>query len=231
MLGSFRLLGAKVVNAQIIEEKTNVDVARCVSCEQLLSLVQDSLPAEEAQPIEAHLSRCEKCQELFDQLHQVAAATNRRELLVPPVWLTRSVQKLFAWHSSSLSANETEPAPALLLVDSWADERLLGFRGANAMSRQMLYRAGRYDIDLSFDSYEGRQGVAIIGQSLPVVTDGGRLAGAPVRLLQGTQVVFDTRMNEWGEFVMDDVPEGCYTLSLQLGKHRIDIVALDVVRQ
>lgn len=218
------------MDAQIIEPKTNVDVAGCVACEQLLSLVQDSLPAVEARPIEAHLGRCEKCRELFDRLHQVAVTANRRELCVPPGWLTRSAQNLFAWHVSSLLVNDTEHIPALLLVDSWADERLLGFRGANAMSRQMLYRAGQYDIDISFDYHEGQQGVAIIGQSLPLVADGGRLAGVPVRLLQGTQVVFDTRMNEWGEFVMDDVPDGCYTLSFELGEHQIDIAALDVVR-
>lgn len=217
------------MDAQIIGPEPNVDAAGCVACEQLLSLVQGALPASEAQPIHAHLGCCETCRQLLAQLQRIVAAADRRELLAPPAWLTRSVQRLFAWRLGSQSANQTEQAPALLLVDSWADERLLGFRGADAMSRQMLYRAGQYDIDLLFDYHEGRQGVAIIGQSLPLEAEGVPLCGAPVRLLQGDRIVLDTRMNEWGEFVMDGVPEGIYTLSFELGGRQV-IVALDVLR-
>jgi len=202
----------------------------CPSVEQLLSFAQKELLGREAERIGAHLDAgCKRCHRRLSQLQKVLSVTAIRSLKEPPEWLIH--QALVHFHQIQSQSRESlrKGILALLVIDSFAEERLLGFRGTGLMSRQMLYRAGDYDIDLSIDYDESSQSVAIIGQSMPLKKDLATVAGAHVELLRGSHVACATQMNEFGEFILEGVPEEVYDLRIALKDEEIKIAGLQAI--
>jgi hypothetical protein len=202
----------------------------CPPIDQLLAFAQNELPTDEAQDIRAHLEAgCELCREQLGQLQKVISVIKTRILIDPPDWLIYQAMTLFKWWQSKSRGSPVKKIPALLVVDSFAEERLLGFRSTGPMSRQMLYRAGDYDIDLSIDYIESSQSVTIIGQSMPLSKDLTTVAEVDVELLRGSQVTCATRTNEAGEFTLDGVQEGSYDLRIRLKDEEINITNLQAI--
>jgi len=200
----------------------------CLSIEQLYALAQNQLPAGEAERIRLHLHiGCKVCRKQLDQLEKILAATTSHELLKPPDWLMHRAMSLFTWNKTSAREDRLKRIPAILLVDTFAEGRLLGFRGARPMTRQMFYRAGEYDIDLSIDYIEPTRAVDIMGQAMSLSADWNAVTGANVKLLKESILTFDTKTNQYGEFILDGIHEGRYDLKLELKDKAIDIVGLD----
>ncbi len=202
----------------------------CPSIDQLYALAQNQLSDSEAERMRTHLgAECTRCQQLFDKLHRVLTVTAGRSLIEPPDWLIQQVRALFNREKSKAQNGLVERIRGFLVIDSFAEGRLLGFRGAGPSSRHMLYRAGGYEVDLSIDYLEASQSVEIIGQSMPVIGNLSAVAGAGVDLLDGSNVAASTRMNEFGEFILDDVREGVYDLRIRFKDAEINIAALQAV--
>jgi len=202
----------------------------CASVEQLLALAYNRLPGDEAERIRIHLNAgCDACRQQFDQLQKIFVPTPSYDLPEPPDWLRRQAMYLFAWHTTRSRPSRRKQIPGILLVDSFAEERLLGLRGTGPTSRQMLYRAGEYDIDLCIDYVESVEAFDIMGQSMPLSRDLSAVTGAEVKLLQGSLVAFGTKTNEFGEFILDGIRQGLYDLKLELPDEEIDIVGLSAV--
>lgn len=125
--------------------------------------------------------------------------------------------------------NSPERSPAILVFDSFTSGLLLGVRGAGLMTRQMLYQAGDYNIDLSIDYVEQTQAINVIGQTMPRDADLSAVVGADVELRQGSTVAFGAKTNEFGEFIIDGIPEGTYDLRITLKAEEIDIAQFDAV--
>jgi hypothetical protein len=202
----------------------------CVPIEQLFALAHDQLSPVDAGRVGVHLDAgCDACGNQLNQLQKLVDSMTHRELVDLPAWLMRQAMNFFTWHRAKSGERQSEAIPAILVVDSFADGRLLGFRGAGPMSRQLLYRAGEYDIDLSLDYMEPTQLVDIMGQPMPLNADASAVAGAQVKLLEGTQLAFGTQTNEFGEFIIDGVRQGLYDLRLELKDGQINIVGLNAI--
>jgi hypothetical protein len=202
----------------------------CASLDQLLALAQQQLPPLPAGRIRAHLDAgCEICVRRFDQMKRLGPATTRRELLDVPGWLWRQAISLFTWHRAKCRETRIKRIPGILVVDSFADGQLLGFRGARSMSRQMLYRAGDYDVDLSIDYTEQTQRVDIIGQPMPRNADLNAVAEARVTLLRESKVAHGTQTNGFGEFIIGGIQEGVYDLQIEVQGGQIDLIGLNAI--
>lgn len=200
----------------------------CASMEDLFALAQGALPIEEeeAERLGHHLSLgCEACQDRLHAVQKLRTVTETRGLLDPPDWLIRQAMNLFRWRKSR-GENSRQAIPAVLLLDSGTEGRLLGLRGAGPASRHLLYRAGRYDIDLSIDYVEPARLVDIIGQSMPVGLDLDTVANGDVELFHEATLALATKTNEFGEFILDGLREGVYDLKLKLQTDEIHIVGL-----
>lgn len=201
----------------------------CITIEQLIALAKDRLPAVEAESIRAHLDTgCEVCRQRLDELQAILAATTGRQLLTPPEWLIQQARNLFTWNKTKPRENGLERVPAILLVDSFAQGPLIGFRSVGLMSRQMLYRAGHYDINLSLNYVERTHTIDIMGQPMPLRADLGRLAGADVELVKQASLAGATKSNEFGAFILSGVPEGIYDLRIRKDEE-LDIVGLEAI--
>jgi hypothetical protein len=200
----------------------------CVLIEQLFALAQNRLTTEEAEQIHLHLKDCgHACSDQFDKLQQLLNSTACCGLMQPPEWLMHRAMHLFAWHKMKPREESLERIPAILLVDSFAGGRLLGFRGTGVMPRQMLFRAEDYDIDLCIDYTEQNRVVDIMGQAMPLNTTSRAVADTNVKLLKDSIITGETRTNQYGEFIFNGIEEGFYDLKIELEKSVIDITGMD----
>jgi hypothetical protein len=200
----------------------------CISLDQLFELTQNTLSADEIKRIEAHLSSgCNSCRCKLAQLRKLLAAIASRDLLRPPDWLVEQARNLYSWHVSSSGRSDLKRTPAILLIDSFSGGLLTDVRGVGLASRQMLYRAGEYDIDLSIDHVEQAHTMDIIGQVMPLVTDMSASAAAGVDLFEEPGRTFSTEANEFGEFIFSGIPEGIYQLRIALKDEELDICKLN----
>jgi hypothetical protein len=199
------------------------------SLDQLVAFAKKELPPADAERVRAHLDAgCRLCRRRLGQLQAILAVAANPTLIDPPGWLVRQARAL-------CSQGPPEPPPGLfkrirglLIVDSFAEGRLLGFRRAGPMSRRLLYRAGGYDVDLLIDYLASSQSIDISGQAIsfkgPSTT-----AGAEVKLLRDTGGTRATRTNEFGEFIFDEIQEGVYDLNITLADEEIHIAGLQAV--
>jgi len=93
-----------------------------------------------------------------------------------------------------------------LTYDSAADLQPAGARGA-AASRQMLYEAGDFFLDLRFDREPDSLAVVLVGQVANQKDPDFRVARLPVLILAGQNVITQTTSNEFGEFSIEYVPK------------------------
>lgn len=196
---------------------------RCSSAGQLLAYAQNELVGRESKGIRTHLGQCRTCRHRLSQLQKILSVTATRSLMGPLEGLVHQAVTLFDWRRSAPAGGLRKRIPALLVVDSLAEDRLLGLRGAGVMSRQMLYRAAEYDIDLVIDCLASSPVVDIIGQVMPLADDLATVAAAEVELVEASRVAFAAKTNDFGEFIFDGVPEGIYDLRIRVKDEVIDV--------
>jgi hypothetical protein len=200
--------------------------------QQLFALAQNQLSAGEAEDVERHLrSECQACARQLHDLQEMLHATHTRGAFRPPDWLVDQARNLFQWHTSRPADGHPRRLPAFLVIDSLAEGALLGFRHVNSMNKQMLYRAGGYDIDLFITYGEPDCLIDLVGQVMPLNTDLSPVVGAEVKLLEGTTITSRTQTNEFGEFIFNGLSEGFYDLRLELKDEIIDIIQLSTAIQ
>lgn len=200
-----------------------------LSIDKLLAFAQNELGGE-AEEIRVHLETgCQPCRQRLSQLRKVLSVIETQSLADPPAWLIHQAMNLFTWHTTNSDADRLERIPAFLLVDSFAEGPLLGFRSVGPMPRQMLYRAGNYNINLSMNYAEPTQTIDLMGQSTPLSTDLATVAAADVELLKDSRVACATKANEFGAFMLGGIQEGIYDLRIKLTDEEIDIAGLSAV--
>lgn len=166
---------------------------------------------------------CRDCHAALRKIEEHPAVRDRQDVRRPPQSLDPSDRR-----ETAASLHQPKRIPAVLVVDSGAEGRLLGFRGAGPASRHLLYRAGNYDIDLSIDYVDEMQSASIIGQSMPQGADLDTVVDGEVQLLKDSQVSSVTRMNEFGEFILDGVKPDVYDLRLKLKDEEVEIIGLTI---
>ena len=112
---------------------------------------------------------------------------------------------------------------AVLDFDSWAAPALAsGMRSLRSPTRQLLYRAGSRDIDLRIAPTERAWALAgqVLGPEAPGRVELTRLdAGAEARV---------TPVDELGEFRLEGVARGIYSLTLYAGADEVLLPPFDV---
>jgi hypothetical protein len=116
-----------------------------------------------------------------------------------------------------------------LLVDSFTEGQLSGFRSTNSLARQMLYQAGDYNINLSISCVEKARSLDVMGQPVPLRADLATLARADVEMLKESIVTYVTKSNEFGAFILDGVSEGIYDLKIRSDKEELAIAELNAI--
>lgn len=186
---------------------------KCPGFERLIDYLDGQLSADWSESMAAHLaSGCGKCaanRQWYEHVRTIAASDDTVD---PPFWVTRRAHQLFDREMKPGLIERVGNAIASLLFDSFAQPSIAGVRSTETASRQLLYSADIYSIDLQI-SPSDKSNATVMGQILR--KDDFRFESVskiPLSLVQSGEAVLSTVTNEAGEFVLTDIGCGEYDL-------------------
>jgi len=148
--------------------------------------------------MQAHLaSGCQKCRHTAELLRKVATAARRHSQVQVPDYALRCARAIFLLQQPE-KVQILPRIPARLLYDSFREPLPAGVRTQQRLSRQALYQAGDYSLDLRLENESGTSRVTLVGQIQNRKQPGKRLGGVPALLFSGKQVVGRRSATRWG---------------------------------
>lgn len=197
---------------------------KCPGFEQLLDYLDGRLADQQAQVVAAHLNggckRCADNREWVERIRAIAASDDRIE---PPLWVLKRAIRLFDNQTARPGAlDHFGRLIAALIFDSLTPAAVSGVRLAQSDSRQLVYRAGRYSVDLQIASANPST-AELIGQ---VLREGEArfqsVARLSLELIRENQIVDSTSTNAVGQFTFNGIECGEY--DLQIKAHEASIL-------
>jgi anti-sigma factor RsiW len=195
-----------------------VDLTRHhIPFDRLADLVEDRLPPADRAQVLAHVTACSRCVADVSWLERTIGLMRTDAAEEPPSYVIDRAVQLF--RSRRAAASPLRHLLAALRFDSGQMQPALGVRAAAAASRQLLFSADVYDLDLRVVATGELW--AVSGQVL------GPGEGGHVEL-RGRTGTIETAMSVVREFVLPPVPAGAYTLILHLPEVVVEIPELPV---
>jgi hypothetical protein len=186
------------------------------SLEQWVDFERNVASEDQKRKMENHLkagcARCSKELGIWQRLHQVA---KRESAYVPSDGTVRTVNASFA-NRLAHHAGRAKSAVASMLFDSFRSPLLAGTRSTGTTSRQVLYGAGTYRIDVRIEPQMDSERVILIGQVLNSANPEERLPELPVTLFKGRKVLAESTTKQFGEFQIECELEGGFRLMVML---------------
>lgn len=169
--------------------------------------------------MEQHLTGgCGKCSRIVDVLAKVSRLAGADKIDVPD-FAVHCARAIFALEQPR-EVRVLDRMAGLLVFDSFREPLPAGVRSQHRVSRQTLYEAGDYAIDLRQEQERGGTRVTMVGQIASRKQPGRALAGVAVVLSSGDSVLAKTVSNEFGEFQMEYPPARDLRLDIAAGRQR-----------
>ena len=171
--------------------------------EEWIDFVNHAVSPGELADMEKHLKEgCKSCQETVSMWQRVQKSAVAEKNYQPPAETLRVVKAAFV--ASGLKGQRKESRSRVsVLFDSFLQPVVEGARSAATDSRQMLYRADPFQIDLQIEAKPGSNHLMVTGQLLDLSNPG--IAGKDVNVtlsnLRGH--VVHAVSNQHGEFTCD----------------------------
>jgi len=168
--------------------------------ENWIDFVNQAVAANEKVLMEKHLEQaCKRCMStvsLWQKVRQSAAAEGNYQ---PPEDSVRLAKAAFAG-GGLMGERKGAGSRVKVLFDSFLQPVFEGARSAGTTTRQMLYRADPFQIDVQLEAKPGSSRVVVTGQLLDLSNPG--IIGRETRVLLSNMrgQVVHTVANEFGEF-------------------------------
>jgi hypothetical protein len=189
-----------------VEKDKTMQTARHFDITEWADFARNLVTPEQNQEMSGHLqagcTRCEKLQTLLTRLVGVCAREIAFEV---PRYAERSVKALASLGKES-RRSAFQRLLATLTYDSTNDPQPVGVRGTHQISRQVLFHAGDYSVDLRFEHEKGSSSMVLVGQIANQKAPDEVMANLPVILLAGKRELSRSISNSFGEFQMEYVP-------------------------
>jgi len=156
--------------------------------------------------MEAHLlvQGCARCRATLDLVRGVVAVARTADRYTPPDYVVRCAKALSAFQQPKKT--RLPSLVARLIYDSFRDPLPAGMRSEDRVSRQALYEAGNFCLDLRLEHDRGAPLVTLVGQLTNRTAPDISMPEAPVLLMARNGVVAHTISNPFGEFQMEYAP-------------------------
>lgn len=170
------------------------------SVEKWIDFVNQAVTSNEKDLMDKHLKLgCESCQETVSLWQRVRASTAMEGSYQPPENAVRLAKAAFA--GAGLGQKKRGSGnPVKVLFDSFLQPVLAGVRSAGAGTRQMLYRADPYQIDVQLEMKPTGNRIAVTGQLLNLSNPKMIAAGTRILVSNMHGDVVHTVANQFGEF-------------------------------
>lgn len=200
----------------------------CAPLEDLLALIQGTLEAEPKALVEAHMSSgCGTCAENYRWLTTMLAVTAEDDSFE---FSEETIQWSVAqFKAASAALPSKKQILAQLIFDNLLPARPVEVRSmaAPTISRQVLYQAGVYEVDLRFEQFEATGAIVILGQIVSTGKKAGELAGLSVEMRNasgaGPEDGKHTETDSRGLFRLRDVTPGEYDIIIHVPEGELSI--------
>jgi hypothetical protein len=182
--------------------------------QEWIDFVNHLIKGNQQEAMQKHLATgCKRCTETFSLWAKVSKMAAAEASYLPPAGTVRLAKAAFA------TAGMAEPQKASrglveVLFDSFLEPAVAGARSIVVGTRQMLYRADPYQIDVQIEPKPGSNLMVVTGQLLdlshPAVI--GRDIQVTLSNRRGNTVVAAT--NQFGEFSVDIENSGDLELTI-----------------
>jgi hypothetical protein len=173
------------------------------TAEEWISFVNRVVPPSEWEEMSNHVKQgCPRCQETVSIWQRVQRAAAAEKSYQPPADTLRIAKAAFAGAGFDGQTRKSRSRISLLF-DSFLQPVVEGARSAATDSRQMLYRADPFQIDLQIEAKPDSNDLLVTGQLLDLSHPGvaGKDVGVTLSNLRG-QVV-QAVSNQHGEFTCE----------------------------
>ena len=170
------------------------------SVEKWIDFVNQAVTTNERQQMDKHLILgCEPCQETVSLWQRVRSSAAAEGNYQPPEGAVRIAKAAYA--SAGLFApKKGSKSSVRLLFDSFLQPVLAGVRSSGTGTRQMLYRADPYQIDVQLELKPGGTRVVVTGQLLNLSNPKIIATGTRILMSNMQGDVMHAAANEFGEF-------------------------------
>lgn len=156
--------------------------------------------------MQQHLDEgCEKCSSVFRIWRVLLDFASKEKWYSPPDRALRSVKGYYGLLKPDRKVSRVATM-ARLVFDSLFEAAPSGIRSSQPSPRQLVYSAGNLSIDFRIERRLGR--IHLVGQAQHTVARGPGLAGTDVFVLNGAEMVAETKCNPFGEFQFELESEG-----------------------
>jgi hypothetical protein len=169
--------------------------------EECIDFVNQVASSSKKREMGGHLEKgCKRCQEAVSLWQRVRATAESVGKYEAPESAVRLAKAAFA--GANLGGSRAKWASAIqVLFDSFLQPALAGARAAgDSRTRQMLYRAEPYQIDLHVEDKPGANRIVVMGQLLDTRNPDKPGRAVPVMISNLRGDVVNTVTNEFGEF-------------------------------
>jgi predicted anti-sigma-YlaC factor YlaD len=170
------------------------------SVEKWIDFVNQAVTTSERKQLHKHLKTgCKSCAEtvsLWQRVRESAAAEGNYQ---PPESAVRIAKSAFAGVALGQHKKGAD-SRVKLLFDSFLQPMLAGVRSTGAGTRQMLYRADPYQIDVQLEMKPGTNRVVVTGQLLNLSNPKMIAVGTRILVSNMHGDVAHTAANQFGEF-------------------------------
>ncbi len=171
-----------------------------------IDFVRGLVLGREREAMQAHLDTgCSRCRRVAGLLRTTATVAAADSSWAVPDGAVHTAKAIFALQQPE-TVHILPRMLGRLVYDSFRDPMPEGVRVQHRLSRQALYEAGPYSVDLQLEHERGSLRVTLVGQIANRKQPESRLADAPVLLMSGNVVVALAFSNELGEFQMEYEP-------------------------
>jgi hypothetical protein len=178
--------------------------------------VRDVANRELRDLMDAHRATgCTRCERRIDALTRLSSVARSEKTIEVPNHLVRSALALFASQSSNFGARRASVV-ARLLFDSFMQPLAAGVRGQQRLSRQVLYQADGYSLDLRIEQERDSSQLLVVGQVFDRSKPQSPIANVPVLLLSGPRLLQRVDSNDFGEFQLQYEPTTPLSLHLPI---------------
>jgi len=176
--------------------------------EKWIDFVNQAVTKVDKEQIEKHLAQgCKRCMETVSVWQKVRQSAAAEATYQPPQDVVRLAKAAFATAGMTGQRNAAG-GRITVLFDSFLQPVFEGTRSAGVNTRQMLYRADPYQIDVQVEAKPGANRILVTGQLLDLSNPENTAQDTPVIISNMRGQVLHTVVNEFGEFSGELVNSG-----------------------
>src|ERR1700675_1500120 len=170
------------------------------STQEWVDFVNHVVMGNQQEAMQKHLATgCKRCAETVSLWQKVSKTAAAEASYQPPAGTVRLAKAAFA--TAGMAQPQKESRGVIeVLFDSFLQPAVAGARSVVIGTRQMLYRADPYQIDIQIEAKPGGNGLMVTGQLLDVSSPGVVGRDVEITLSDHRGNFIHTMTNQYGEF-------------------------------